>query len=187
MPIDQFTRAYFAMNKVLEDASQKLSLSKRAAVVLLILADRPNGEIGTKDLVETFQKWYVSTENTAAKDVSIAKGELFKDDLIMARHGIRNIELTENGRERVLKLVGMIEQALKTVVDGHQDLLLLKEALSTIKPKMPEKALSSVGVTKKHVDSSRNKAGLRHVSDAMRQDASRGRLHGTGWAGPETP
>lgn len=94
MPIDQFTRAYFAMNKVLEDASRRLSLGKRAAVVLLILSDAENGQKRTKEVVETFQKWFVSAVHTAAKDVSIAKGELFQKDLIVARHGIRNIELT---------------------------------------------------------------------------------------------
>jgi hypothetical protein len=158
MPITQFTRAYYAMNKVLEDVSRNLSLGQRAAVVLLILSDAEDGQMRTKELVETFQRWFVSGENTAAKDVSIAKGELFQKDLILARHGIRNIELTEAGKERAAELVGAIERSLEKLVDGQQDLVLIQEALSTIKPKLPEKALSSVGVNKKPVDSVRPKA-----------------------------
>jgi hypothetical protein len=161
MPIAQFARAFYAMNKVLETASQKLSLGKRDAVVLLILADQPDGEMRTKDIVETFQRWFVSEQNTAAKDVSIAKGELFKDDLIMARRGIRNVQLTEKGREKADKLIAMIEHELSTVVDRQRDLVLIQEALSTIKPKMPEKALSSIGVSKKPADSAKGKPRAR--------------------------
>jgi len=145
MPIDQFTRAFYAMNKVLEEASQTLQLSKRAAVVLLILSDAEKGEMRTKDLVETFQRWFVSASHTAAKDVSIAKGELFQRDLIMARGGIRNIELTAQGRDQAAGLVAAIERALENLVAGQKDLLLIQAALSTIKPKMPPKPLTPAG------------------------------------------
>jgi hypothetical protein len=157
MPIAQFTRAFYAMNKVLEEVSRDHILGQRAAVVLLILSETDKGQMRTKELVATFQKWFVSGENTAAKDVSIAKGELFQKDLIMARHGIRNVELTEQGVELAAALASAIELALKKLVDGQQDLFIIQEALSTIKPKMPEKALSSVGVNKKPMDS----AGIR--------------------------
>jgi hypothetical protein len=159
MPIAQFTRAYYAMNKVQEDASQALGLGKRAAVVLLILSETDKGRMPTKDLVATFQKWFVSAENTAAKDVSIAKGELFDKDLIMARHGIRNIELTERGSEVATELAGEIERALKNLVERQQDLFVIEGALTAIKPKMPEKALSSLGVTKKPMNSAGDKPG----------------------------
>jgi hypothetical protein len=163
MPIAQFTRAYYAMNKVLEDASQALGLGKRAAVVLLILSETEEGRMPTRDLVATFQKWFVSAAHTAAKDASIAKGELFQKDLIMARGGIRNVELTERGRDLALQLTGEIERSVKHLVDGQQDLFLIEEALSTIKPKMPEKALSSIGVTKKPVESVRQRKDARRV------------------------
>jgi hypothetical protein len=152
MPIDQFTRAYYAMNKVLDEVSRSVSLGQRATVVLLILSDADKGQMRTKELVATFQGWFVSGENTAAKDVSIAKGELFDKDLIMARHGIRNVELTEQGAQLATELIAKIEAALENLVDGHRDLVLIQQALSTMKPKPPAKALSSVGVKKKPMD-----------------------------------
>jgi len=51
MPIAEFTRAFYAMNRVLEDASYKVRLSKRAAGVLLILFETDDGRMKTADLV----------------------------------------------------------------------------------------------------------------------------------------
>jgi hypothetical protein len=84
---------------------------------------------------------------------------LFDKDLIMARHGIRNVELTEQGAQMATKLIAKIEAALENLVDGHRDLVLIQQALSTMKPKPPEKALSSVGVNKKPMDTAGNANG----------------------------
>lgn len=158
MPIDDFTRAYFAMNKALEDASRGVGLGKRSAVVLLILSDAANGQKRTKEVVETFQKWFVSAMHTAAKDVSIAKGELFVKDLIVARHGIRNIALTEEGRGRTDELIAAIKRELGKLVTSQSDLLLIGQALAAIEPEKPKKALSSIVLPKKKpVESSRAK------------------------------
>jgi len=141
MSIVEFTRAYYAMNKMLEDASSDQNLSKRAAVVLLILGDGAAHGMKTSDLVETFQTWYVSTGNTAAKDVSIAKGELFKLDLVEARHGIRNIQLTDEGRKRAGRLVETMEHALMAPANAE-----LVSALQTVP--LPKKPVARQGIRK---------------------------------------
>lgn len=141
MPIAQFTRAFYAMNKVLEDASRELGLGQRAAIVLLILHESDGGPVKTTDLVDTFRKWFVSSENTAAKDVSIAKGELFEKDFVVARRGIHNIQLTDEGRTNAHKLISAIERALDALVADRRDLSLLAAALSTIK--LPRKPVRS--------------------------------------------
>jgi hypothetical protein len=158
VPIAQFTRAYFAMNKVLDDASQSLGLGKRAAVVVLILLEADNGQMRTKDVVERFQAWYVSGANTAAKDVSIAKGELFEKDLIVARHGIRNIELTSTGRLLAANLVTEIEGELQSLVDNQADLVLIAQALRDLRPSKPEEALSEIKVPRRPAGSVRGKS-----------------------------
>jgi hypothetical protein len=162
MPIDQFTRAYFALHKVLDDASLELGLGRRAAVVLMILSEAPNGQKRTKEVVETFQDWFVSARNTAAKDVSIAKGELFQKDLIVARHGIRNIQLTTNGTNRAAELIAAIERRLENLVATHQDLQIIGDALSAIKPKKAERARSSIDLPKKPISSARPKRNAKH-------------------------
>lgn len=139
MPIGEFTRAYYAMNRVLEDASSSLQLSKRAAVVLLILYETVDCRMRTSELVRTFQTWDVSKKNSAAKDVAIAKGELFGQDFVMARGGIRNVQLTDEGRGKAEQLIAAIEKALRRVVDGpDKGTSLLRLALSSIEiPKKP--------------------------------------------------
>jgi hypothetical protein len=157
MPIDKLMRAYFALHKVLDEASQDLGLGKRAAVVLMILSTAPKGQKRTKDVVQTFQEWFVSARNTAAKDVSIAKGELFEKDFIVARHGIRNIELTINGTNRAAELIAEIERRLESLVADQKDLQIIGDGLSAIKPKKPGKALSSIDLPKKPISSARPK------------------------------
>lgn len=164
MPIEQFTRAFFAMNKVLDDASRELGLGKRAAVVLLILSDATNGQKRTKEVVATFQEWFVSAVNTAAKDVSIAKGELFDRDLIVARHGIRNIQLTSDGWNRAAELISAIERQLENLVTAQQDLVLVRQALSAIQPKKPGKALSSMNLPKKPTEPVKPRGSAKHLA-----------------------
>jgi hypothetical protein len=142
MPIADFTRAYYAMNKVLDDASTKAGLSKRAAVLLLILHDAPD-RMETADLVRNFESWNVSTSRTAAKDVSIAKGELFQNDLVAARGGIRNIEVTEKGRRRASDLVSAIEQALRDMLDRDSENSLLAKLMLETVPRIPRKPVGS--------------------------------------------
>lgn len=138
MPIAEFTRAFYAMNRVLEDASYKVRLSKRAAVVLLILFETDDGRMKTADLVRTLQTWNVSTGSTVSKDVSIAKHELFDRDLVMARGGIRNVELTDLGRQRALELVGAIGEALHKLVTNQDSTSLLRRVSESVEiPKKP--------------------------------------------------
>ena len=144
MPIGEFTRAFFAMNSVLEDASHGLGLSKRAAVVLLILYESSDGRMKTAELVRTLQAWKVSTGNTVSKDVSIAKGELFEQDLVIARGGIRNIELTAAGRQKAESLIEAIGDAMNKAAAGDDATSLLWRVCETVP--VPRKPMNSAEI-----------------------------------------
>lgn len=120
------------MNRAFEDAVQSVGLSKRGALALVILSDA-SGAMSTADLVTGMQEWLVSSEPSAARDVSLAKSELFEDDLIIARHGIRNIELTAKGIQALDDLRLSVERYLIRLSEKQIDPALVDPALRSIR------------------------------------------------------
>jgi len=117
------------MDRVLDDAASGVDLSRKEAVVLLILSSTEAEHIDTADLVATFGSWYISRAASAAKDVSVAKRRLFLRDLVGARHSPRNISLTEKGWVAVNSIIGLMHRAVRELKLAQADVALLSSIL----------------------------------------------------------
>ncbi len=129
------------LQSVLEEVSDKAGLSKRQAVLLLILHDAKDYRLLTEQLGEEFRRWNVSSSQTAAKDVSLAKAALFRKDLIVARGGTKNVELNESGILAAERLAEAVDEKLSGMTLGPDspNLLTLFNGLQ-VPNKPPEKA-----------------------------------------------
>src|SRR5262245_51906628 len=100
------THPWRAFTSALEDVSTRLDSSKRSALALWLIADRDAGcGVTTRDLARQFVVMGISTEATAARDVSYCKSELFKRALIERYGKIPLVCLTSKGHQCVTELI----------------------------------------------------------------------------------
>jgi hypothetical protein len=124
MPVEEFARLYYSMSRVLEDASDSVGLSKRAAIVLWILKLTAAGALENKDLVRKFGGWHMSkTHDGASRDVSLANAELDRLNLIVIHRGPYRVELMPEGFERVGKFLEKLEEAIEKLGPEQRDMI----------------------------------------------------------------
>ena len=116
MPVEEFSRLYYAMGRVLEDATAKLGLSKKTGIVLWLLSQGDAQGIENRDLVNRFSAWHVSkTPQGASRDVSLANAELDRKGLITIRRNPYRICLSALGTDVSRQLSSALKQATATI------------------------------------------------------------------------
>jgi hypothetical protein len=148
---------YYAVNRVLEDSAP--NLSRRVAIALWALghatkADDVGRYLTTGDLVETFGKWFVVSEDNASSTVSKLKAELFDlHQFIKIEGGKDHIHLTQRGEEAARKMIATAKRTIESTLAAlspEEQCLLLEYAVrmiatqrkpvvkASVQPKPPE-------------------------------------------------
>jgi hypothetical protein len=134
---------------ILEEASRNAGLSKREATMLILLRGTEHNSLTTNELGQLFHDWGVSSNATAAKDVSIAKKELFRTGLVIASGSTKNVALTAAGQVAADNLQSAIREGLHRAgqKSGIGDLVPILQSLQL--PGKPVDAAAASGASKK--------------------------------------
>jgi hypothetical protein len=136
MAVEEFARLYYAMSRILEDASDSLQLSKRAGIVLWLLSESDKNELDNQSLVRNFGLWQVSTSRDgASRDVSLANGELANRGWIVIKRGPYRVVLTSDGIKAAEAFLAHVADAVRQLPPPLRD--LLGHALGTSSRKEP--------------------------------------------------
>lgn len=138
MPIEEFARLYYAMSRVLEEATEPLGVSKRAGIVLLLLSQAPDGSLLNSDLVRKFGAWQLSkTREGASRDVSKANEELDSKGWISIHRGPYRVEITSEGQSAAKAVNDGIGAALARVTVSPQLRSLLESLVLDMESRKP--------------------------------------------------
>ena len=114
MAAEEFAKLFYAMNFVFELATEHLGLSKKAAVVLWLLAEAEHGSLTNRLLVQRFGAWNMSrTRAGASRDVSLANKELDENGLITMHVGPKRVQISPDGWDAFKKFREQLSRVLE--------------------------------------------------------------------------
>ena len=120
MAATELARIFHAVNKILEDSSSAVGLSKRGAMALALIDTEPDHEVSGRPVMrnqglrELFVLHKISEVASAKKDASTAKSELLKLTYIEIVGKVSVFALTPAGKQKIREL----SDALGRAIDG---------------------------------------------------------------------
>lgn len=129
MAATELARMISAANTVLDEAASAIGLSKRAALALAIMSQegREGGSLSNQELQDRFVQHRISSELSAKKDASAAKGELLKAKHIEIQGRVAVFAMTEHGKVTLERMYDVMTQVIDGIGLDDEERLFLRQ------------------------------------------------------------
>ncbi len=132
MAATELARMLFATNAVLDKAASAIGLSKRAALALAIMSQegREGGALSNQELQDRFVQHKISTELSAKKDASAAKGELLKAKHIEIQGRVAVFAMTEQGKATLKHMYEVMTRVIDDIGLADEERSVLRQLVA---------------------------------------------------------
>lgn len=138
MAAEEFAKLFYAMNSILEHATKTLDVSKKAAIVLWLLAESNDGCLKNNALVMRFGNWNTNrTRASASRDVTLANAELDEKKWITMHVSPKRVEISSEGRVAFEKLRASLSGTLNDQRTPEEQRRIIKELILELPGKKP--------------------------------------------------
>ena len=129
MGVTEFWLLSNEIDRIFERVSQKIPLTRRSLIALVIMASERNKIYTNQLLQQIFLQFKMSSENSAQKDVSIVKSELLHHQYIRTVLKVSEFALTDSGIKTVANINDEIMSAINESSESAQMHHLLYDGL----------------------------------------------------------